>query len=72
MANDVTRAGSGFGTPTNEVTIFQPDGRIEQLTLLPKTEVAAAIWDRVVPLLRARDAGTPAATDGAPPRQPVL
>lgn len=54
VANDVSRAGSGFGTPTNEVTIFHADGRIEQLTLLPKTEVAAAIWDRVAPLLRPR------------------
>lgn len=52
IANDVSRAGSGFGTSTNEVTIFHADGRIEQLTLLPKTEVAAAIWDRVAPLLR--------------------
>lgn len=51
VANDVSKAGSGFGTSTNEVSIFHPDGRIEQLTLLPKTEVAAAIWDRVVPLL---------------------
>ncbi|MGZ3601959.1 MAG: bifunctional phosphopantothenoylcysteine decarboxylase/phosphopantothenate--cysteine ligase CoaBC [Ktedonobacterales bacterium] len=54
IANDVSRAGSGFGTSTNEVTIFHADGRIEQLTLLPKTEVAAAIWDRVTPLLRSR------------------
>jgi phosphopantothenoylcysteine decarboxylase / phosphopantothenate---cysteine ligase len=53
VANDVSKAGSGFGTATNEVTIFHPDGRIEPLSLLPKTEVAAAIWDRVVPLLRA-------------------
>lgn len=51
VANDVSKAGSGFGTATNEVSIFHPDGRIEQLALLPKTEVAAAIWDRVVPLL---------------------
>jgi phosphopantothenoylcysteine decarboxylase/phosphopantothenate--cysteine ligase len=51
VANDVSKAGSGFGTSTNEVAIFHPDGRIEQLALLPKTEVAAAIWDRVVPLL---------------------
>lgn len=55
VANDVSRAGSGFGSSTNEVTIFHADGRIEQLTLLPKTEVAAAIWDRVAPLLRPTD-----------------
>jgi phosphopantothenoylcysteine decarboxylase/phosphopantothenate--cysteine ligase len=51
VANDVSKEGSGFGTPTNEVAIFHADGRIEQLSLLPKTEVAAAVWDRVAPLL---------------------
>lgn len=56
VANDVSKPGSGFGTETNEVAIFHADGRIEQLTLLPKTEVAAAIWDRVAPLLRDRPA----------------
>lgn len=54
VANDVSKPGSGFGTTTNEVAIFHADGRIEQLTLLPKTEVAAAIWDRVAPLLSDR------------------
>jgi phosphopantothenoylcysteine decarboxylase/phosphopantothenate--cysteine ligase len=54
VANDVTKQGSGFGVETNEVTIFHADGRIEPLALLPKTEVAAAIWDRVTPLLPAR------------------
>ncbi|HLY30096.1 MAG TPA: bifunctional phosphopantothenoylcysteine decarboxylase/phosphopantothenate--cysteine ligase CoaBC [Ktedonobacterales bacterium] len=57
VANDVTKQGSGFGVETNEVAIYHADGRIEQLALLPKTAVAAAIWDRVAPLLRARDAG---------------
>lgn len=52
VANDVSKAGSGFGTTTNEVAILYPDGRLEQLELLPKAAVAAAIWDRVVPLLR--------------------
>jgi phosphopantothenoylcysteine decarboxylase/phosphopantothenate--cysteine ligase len=51
VANDVSKAGSGFGTPTNEVTILSKDGRVEQLPLLPKSEVASAIWDRIVPLL---------------------
>lgn len=54
VANDVSKEGSGFGTATNEVSILHADGRIEQLTLLPKTEVAAALWDRIVPLLRDR------------------
>jgi phosphopantothenoylcysteine decarboxylase/phosphopantothenate--cysteine ligase len=64
VANDVGKAGSGFGTPTNEVAIFHPDGRIEQLALLPKTEVAAAIWDRVVPLLHEGERRLPASAKG--------
>ncbi len=54
VANDVSQAGSGFGVATNEVTLFSADGRVERLPLLPKTEVARAIWDRVAPLLRER------------------
>lgn len=46
-ANDVTRAGSGFGTDTNQVTIFWDDGRVEELPLLSKYSVAMAILDRV-------------------------
>jgi phosphopantothenoylcysteine decarboxylase / phosphopantothenate---cysteine ligase len=56
VANDVSKPGSGFGTATNEVTILHGDGRVEQLALLPKSQVAAAIWDRVAPLLRDRGA----------------
>jgi phosphopantothenoylcysteine decarboxylase / phosphopantothenate---cysteine ligase len=52
VANDVGKPGSGFGTTTNEVTLYHADGRVEPLALLPKTEVAAAIWDRIVPLLK--------------------
>lgn len=51
VANDVAHAGSGFGTETNEVTLYYADGRIEPLALLPKTAVAAEIWDRITPLL---------------------
>ncbi len=46
-ANDVTRAGSGFGADTNQVTIFWDDGRVEELPLLSKYSVAMAILDRV-------------------------
>jgi phosphopantothenoylcysteine decarboxylase/phosphopantothenate--cysteine ligase len=48
VANDVTAAGSGFGTDTNQVTLFHADGRVEELPLLPKYAVAHAILDRVV------------------------
>ena len=51
VANDVTAAGSGFGTETNEVTIFHGDGEAERLPLLSKYAVAHAILDRGAALL---------------------
>ncbi|HKS92550.1 MAG TPA: bifunctional phosphopantothenoylcysteine decarboxylase/phosphopantothenate--cysteine ligase CoaBC, partial [Tepidiformaceae bacterium] len=36
VANDVTAAGSGFGTETNEVVILHDDGRVEELPLQSK------------------------------------
>jgi phosphopantothenoylcysteine decarboxylase/phosphopantothenate--cysteine ligase len=52
-ANDVTRRDSGFGTDTNQVTIFWDDGRVEELPLLSKYAVAMAILDRVAARLAA-------------------
>jgi phosphopantothenoylcysteine decarboxylase/phosphopantothenate--cysteine ligase len=51
VANDVSRADSGFGTDTNKVLIFHANGTVEDLAVMPKTDVAAAIWDRIVSLL---------------------
>ncbi|MEO6045620.1 MAG: phosphopantothenoylcysteine decarboxylase, partial [Tepidiformaceae bacterium] len=48
VANDVSAAGSGFGTETNQVTIFHDDGQREALPLLSKYTVAHAILDRVL------------------------
>lgn len=47
VANDVSAAGSGFGTETNEVIIFHNDGRTEELPLMSKYAVGHAILDRV-------------------------
>lgn len=47
VANDVTAAGSGFGTDTNQVSFFFSDGRAEELPLMSKYGVAMAILDRV-------------------------
>jgi phosphopantothenoylcysteine decarboxylase/phosphopantothenate--cysteine ligase len=52
VANDVSRPDSGFGTETNKVLIFHANGTMEDLPVMPKTELAAAIWDRVVSLLQ--------------------
>jgi phosphopantothenoylcysteine decarboxylase/phosphopantothenate--cysteine ligase len=51
VANDVSRADSGFGTSTNKVWLLHRDGQIEDLAVLPKAAVAAAIWERVQRLL---------------------
>ena len=51
VANDVSRPDSGFGAETNKVYIFHATGAVEDLPVMPKTGVAAAIWDRIVPLL---------------------
>lgn len=51
IANDVSRSDSGFGSETNKVYIFHADETMEDLSVMPKTGVAAAIWDRVVHLL---------------------
>ncbi len=51
VANDVSRSDSGFGTDTNKVYIFHAGGAMEDLPVMPKTGVAAAIWDRIVLLL---------------------
>jgi phosphopantothenoylcysteine decarboxylase/phosphopantothenate--cysteine ligase len=51
IANDVARSDSGFGTDTNKVLIFHADGTMEDLPVMPKTGVAMAIWNRIVPLL---------------------
>jgi phosphopantothenoylcysteine decarboxylase/phosphopantothenate--cysteine ligase len=45
--NDVTEAGSGFGSDTNRVAIVTPDGTAEQWPQLPKSEVASRLWDVV-------------------------
>jgi phosphopantothenoylcysteine decarboxylase/phosphopantothenate--cysteine ligase len=52
VANDVSEAGSGFDVPTNRVTLVSGSG-IEPLPLLPKTEVASVVLDRLAALLSA-------------------
>lgn len=50
VANDVTVPGAGFDSETNQVTLVSADGARE-LPMLPKRDVAAAIFDRVQELL---------------------
>lgn len=55
VANDVTKAGSGFGADTNQVTILGRDGSVEELPQMSKEDVAWAVLDRV---LRSRGRGS--------------
>jgi phosphopantothenoylcysteine decarboxylase/phosphopantothenate--cysteine ligase len=72
VANDVSEPGSGFGTETNRVVLFDRSGPREDLPLLSKREVANRVLDRVAGALDARDAGAqtgrvhqPASSEGA-------
>jgi phosphopantothenoylcysteine decarboxylase/phosphopantothenate--cysteine ligase len=51
VANDVSEAGSGFGTDTNRVVLLARDGSIDRLPQLTKDEVADRILDRARALL---------------------
>jgi phosphopantothenoylcysteine decarboxylase/phosphopantothenate--cysteine ligase len=54
VANDITAAGSGFGTDTNQVVILDPSGGAERLPLLSKYDVAHRVLDRIISLLKGR------------------
>jgi phosphopantothenoylcysteine decarboxylase/phosphopantothenate--cysteine ligase len=54
VANDVTAAGSGFGSETNRVVLLSPNGAAEELPLLSKRDVADRILDRVLTLQTGR------------------
>jgi phosphopantothenoylcysteine decarboxylase/phosphopantothenate--cysteine ligase len=56
VANDVSEAGSGFGSDTNRVTILAPDGPAQELPLLSKRAVADLLLDRIAGALDDRDA----------------
>lgn len=47
VANDVKKAGAGFGTQTNIVTIIEKDGTIQALPIMSKNEVAKAVFDKI-------------------------
>jgi len=55
VANDVSEAGSGFGTPTNRVTLVTPGEAPEPWPMLTKREVADRLLDHVAALLERRD-----------------
>jgi phosphopantothenoylcysteine decarboxylase / phosphopantothenate---cysteine ligase len=54
VANDVTKEGAGFGYDTNIIKILSPEGRIENIPLMSKMEVADRILDRVKKIITSR------------------
>lgn len=60
VANDVSAAGSGFGSDTNRVVLLAADGESEELPLLPKRDVADRILDRILTVPTTRRTTKPA------------
>jgi phosphopantothenoylcysteine decarboxylase/phosphopantothenate--cysteine ligase len=52
VANDVSEVGAGFDVETNRVRFLLPDGEVETLPLLDKSEVAQRLLDRIGNLRR--------------------
>ena len=50
IANEVGRPATGFGADTNDAAILSAVGRDDPLRTWTKTELAAALWDRVAAL----------------------
>lgn len=51
-ANDITAPGAGFDVDTNIVTLIDKDGKIENLPLMSKSDVADKILDRVAGMMK--------------------
>lgn len=51
VVNDATEQGAGFGVDTNRVTLIDRSGAEDRLALMPKSDVADAILDRVETLM---------------------
>jgi phosphopantothenoylcysteine decarboxylase/phosphopantothenate--cysteine ligase len=57
VANDITAADSGFGVDTNKVILIDRKGKVEELPLMTKREVADRILDGVVGMLAKKAGG---------------
>ena len=63
VINNPTEPGCEFGSDYNKVSFLYPDGRLEELSLLPKDVVAERILDRVEEMLKSRGSGVRASKD---------
>ncbi|MEC9257189.1 MAG: bifunctional phosphopantothenoylcysteine decarboxylase/phosphopantothenate--cysteine ligase CoaBC [Candidatus Poribacteria bacterium] len=52
IANDVSAEGAGFEVDTNIVSIIDGEGKCDQLPLMPKSDIADQILDRIVQLFQ--------------------
>ena len=52
VANDITKADSGFDVDTNRVILIDKKGKVEELPLMSKREVAEKILDRVKGMMK--------------------
>lgn len=55
VANDVTRPGAGFGSPTNIVSFLFPDGRRVDLPQMKKQEVARHLVQEIAGLISEKE-----------------
>ena len=51
VANDLLQEGAGFGCDTNAVTIIERSGRVTEIPVMRKSEVASRILDKIVELV---------------------
>jgi len=54
VANDVTQPGAGFGVDTNIVRIIDSRGKVRNLPLLTKDEVADIVLDQILKIIKKR------------------
>lgn len=54
VANDISQAGAGFNIDTNIVKLLFKGGRVEELPIMGKEELADVILDRVVDIKKVR------------------
>jgi len=52
VANDITQKDCGFGTETNRVTIIDSKGKMDELPLMTKDEVADRVLDKLRGILK--------------------
>jgi phosphopantothenoylcysteine decarboxylase/phosphopantothenate--cysteine ligase len=47
VGNDISAQDQGFESDFNQVIVIDSDGREEEFPLLPKTDLARILWDKI-------------------------